>query len=246
VPVKERYQNPVVGDSVTLRMFVLNRNNPADVKSVEKIDIYFADEAERTEANPKGYRLIQTVGASAVVQDDVGQYHVVLDTPYPQYVIGDYLDVWTVTFENEEATGTFESVWRLYPDMWYSSPLPPVYDFQFRFQPNRLRKGSKQYLRAEIVPHVPQAADLVKYYENLAIVASVKINIEQACGPCVPAESDLRLIVEDEPLTLREKRFAYYQIDTEDYDCGIYNVWFKLELGGNVFVSEKNQLQVFV
>ena len=43
----------------------------------------------------------------------------------------------------------------------------------------------------------------------------------------------------------REKMYAYLFVDTNDYDPGIYNVWFELAYAESVFVSEKNQLQIF-
>jgi hypothetical protein len=43
----------------------------------------------------------------------------------------------------------------------------------------------------------------------------------------------------------REKGYAYYFLDTEEYDEGIYNIWFELAFGENVFVSDKNSFQVY-
>ena len=37
---RERYQNPTVGNTVTLRLFVYNQNNFSNVNSIEKIEIY--------------------------------------------------------------------------------------------------------------------------------------------------------------------------------------------------------------
>jgi hypothetical protein len=108
-----------------------------------------------------------------------------------------------------------------------------------------LRQGSIQYLIAEVTPNVPRASDLKAYYENLAIVADLKISIEQACGPCVPQEADLRLLVDEEPMDYREKRLGFYKLDTTDMDEGIYNIWFTLCFGSCVFKSEKMQLQIY-
>ena len=163
----------------------------------------------------------------------------------PSYTIGKYTDRWTVTFEDTEPDGTIDNWFEIYPDLWYTTPIPVVYDFNFMFRPNRLRKGSKQYLLVDISPNVPTGSDLCRYYENLAIVADVSISIEQFCGPCVPEESDLRLVVDDELITFREKTMAYYQLDTEDMECGLYNVWFKLNMGTNVYLSDKMQLQIY-
>jgi hypothetical protein len=105
--------------------------------------------------------------------------------------------------------------------------------------------GSKQYLIIEIVPNVPTAGDLRQYYENLAIVSELKLSIEHHCGDCLPTEKDLRLIVDKESVGYREKRYGYYQFDTEDLECGVYNVWFQLDFGGNIYISDKMQLQVY-
>ena len=46
VAIKERHQNPTVGDTVRLRFFVFNLKNFADVQSVTKIDIYHESPGE--------------------------------------------------------------------------------------------------------------------------------------------------------------------------------------------------------
>lgn len=242
---KERYQNPVVGDTVTLRLFVFNQKNYANVESVQKVDIYLLDPTAKTPDNPDGRVLIQTVGSSDIQNTDVGKYLLTLTLTDPKFVIGKYIDVWSIAFKNETQVGTITNFWSIYPDMWYTSPTPVVYDFQFRYSPVRFRQGEKKYLRIEIIPNVPTASDLARFYENLAIVSDLSVSIEQMCGPCVPQEADLRLIVEDAPVDFREKRFGYYQLDTTDMDCGIYAIWFKVEFADNIYISEKQQIQVF-
>ena len=76
-------------------------------------------------------------------------------------------------------------------------------------------------------------------------MSDLKISIEQACGNCLSDEQDLRLIVDKELVQSREKRYGYYKLDTTEMDCGIYNVWFQLEFGGNVYISDKMQLQIY-
>ena len=83
------------------------------------------------------------------------------------------------------------------------------------------------------------------YYENLAIVSDLKVSMEQVCGDCVPAEEDLRLVIDRELVNYREKGYAYYFLDTTQFDEGVYNVWFELCFGENVFISDKNALQIF-
>jgi hypothetical protein len=241
----ERYQNPVVGDTVVLRLFVYNTNALTDIQSVEKVDIYHLDPSNKTPDNPDGRRLVETLEGSGVVAVDTGTYLLALPTMVNKYVIGRYLDVWTINVAEDELPQTVEQFFDIVPDLWYTTPVPIVYDFSFKFQPNRLRQGSKQYLVIEVVPNVPRATDLQAYYENLAIVSQLSISIEQRCGDCVPAEQDLRLVVDDEPVPFREKRFAYYKLDTSEMDCGIYDVWFKLECGSNTYISDKSQIQVY-
>lgn len=241
----ERYQNPTAGDLVNLRLFVYNINALTDVKGVEQVDIYYLDPSEKTNENPEGRRLVETRPGTDVLPVDTGSYVLPLQTMENKYVIGRYRDVWTLSVSDDEPTQRVEQFFDIIPDLWYTTPIPVVYDFSFKFQPNRLRQGSRQYLVIEVIPNVPRATDLKAYYENLAIVAQLSISIEQACGPCIPEEEDLRLIVDSEPVPIREKRFAYYQLDTSEMDCGIYNVWFTLEFGDNIYISEKNQLQIF-
>jgi hypothetical protein len=97
----------------------------------------------------------------------------------------------------------------------------------------------------EISPNVPTAGELRQYYENLAIVSDLKISIEQRCGDCLPSEQDLRLISDKVLVDYREKRFGFYQLDTEEMDCGIYDVWFQLEFGGNRYISDRYNFQVY-
>lgn len=241
---KERFQNPVVGDTLNLRMFTYNSNNFRNVSAIDKVELFVHDKTEISAENPQGLRLVQTVDGGDVTTDSEGQYHVevLIDDNY--YTIGKYIDRWHILFETE-SSAEVNNFFEIYPDLWYTTPIPVVYDFNFSFRPNRLRKGSKQYLLINILPNVPTATDLGRYYENLAIVSNIRISIEQFCGPCTPQEADLRSIVDDELVTLREKTMAYFQLDTEDLDCGMYNVWFKLEMGENVYVSDKMQLQIF-
>jgi hypothetical protein len=242
---KFRYQNPVIGDTVRLSFDVYNSNNFADPASFEKVEIFFLDPIARTEANPDGRTLFATVLPSSIVRDSTGQYHVDLAVSAPQYVTGNYLDVWSVQFRADEEIGQIEQTFAIYPDLWITSPIPIVYDFQFRFAPTRWRQGEKKSLQCEITPLVPRQSDLVRYYTNLAIAADIFISIEQHCGECVPEEADLRLIVDEEPMDYKEKGVAFYKLDTSEMDCGIYSVWAKMVFGDNTYISEKQQIQVF-
>lgn len=242
---KERYQNPVVGDQVNLRLFSYNSNNFADFDSVEKVEIYYMDPTEVSAENPEGRRLVETFDGASVTIEDTGKYLLEVNLTEGKYVIGKYIDIWVVNVSVNEPSGSIEHVFEIYPALWYTTPMPIVYDFNFHFQPNKFRVGSRQYLIIEIIPNVPSSGELRSYYENLAIVSDLKISIEQHCGDCLPAEQDLRLIADKESVDYREKRFGYYQLDTEDMECGIYNVWFQLDFGGNIYISDKHKLQIY-
>ena len=154
-------------------------------------------------------------------------------------------DVWTVIFENEEVPTRITNIYQIYPDLWYSSPTPIVYDFSFQFRPNKLRKGSKRYIICQVTPNVPKGTDLERYYENLAILGDLKISIEQRTGDCLPKEIDLRMIAENVPVDYREKTHGYYLLDTTEMELGIYDIWYELDLGGNIYISDRQSLQIF-
>ena len=242
---KERYQNPVVGDSVRLKLFSFRSNNRTNFNSVDKVEIYFLDPVEVTEENPEGRRLVDTLTGASIVNVETGLYEVTVALEDTKYTIGDYVDVWYAYIEANDDLSTVENTWKIYPDLFYTSPLPIVYDFSFAFRPNKLRLGSKQYLIIDIVPNVRNASDLARYYENLAIVSPLKISITQVCGECLPAEEDLRVIAEEENVEFREKGRGYYFLDTEDWTEGLYDVWFTMEFGGNTYISSKQQLQLY-
>lgn len=241
----ERYQNPAVGDTVNLRLFSYNSNNFANFDSIESVDLYFLDPNYTSEENPDGRRLVETFDGSAVTQEDTGKYLIQASLIHDKYVIGRYMDIWTVNCLAEQAASSVIQYFQIYPNLWYTSPIPAVYDFSFHFKPNKFRKGSKQYLMIEIIPNVPTAGELRQYYENLAIVSDLKVSIEQRCGDCVPSEADLRLIVDKESVDYREKRFGFYLLDTTDMDCGIYDVWFQLDLGNNRYISDRYNFQIY-
>lgn len=243
---KERMSNPVVGDTINLRLFVYNANNLANVNQVSKVDIYFLDPTLVSEINKDGRRLVQSFNSSSITLESTGTYLLTFDLTDPLYVIGKYIDVWSLVFEPLEPPATVTNRFAIYPDLWFTTPIPIVYDFNFKFTPNRIVKGSIKSLIIEIIPNVPTGTDLEKYYENLAIGADLKISIKQVCGDCLPAEDDLRTVVDNVPVDFREKRFGYYTIDTTDMDCGIYDVWFTLNMASNIYVSERSQLQIYI
>jgi len=247
--VKERNQNPVVGDILNLRMFTYNSNHRQSVQNVAKVEIYQLDATCVTQDNPEGRRLIGTIESPhiEIVSDSFGgHYKVAIGLVDQVYTIGDYLDVWYVQF-NENQSGTVTNEFKVISDLWYASDMPIVYDFSYGFRPNRIRKGERRWLTVEVVPNVPSASDLQRYYMNLAVASPVKIHIEKKCGECVPAEKDLRTVVSGGQVEYRRDSEGYFFLDTVDLDmdCGIYDVWFELDFGESTYISENLQLQVF-
>jgi hypothetical protein len=243
--VKERFQNPVIDDTVNLRMITYNSNNLADVEDIISIEIFFCDPDNVSKDNPDGRRLVQEFTSADVTIEDTGQHLLPVDITDPCYTLGRYVDVWTVSARSTLPEQKIEQFFRVYPDLWYATPTPVVYDFNFHFQPNKFRKGSIQWLIAEIIPNVPTSSDLCSYYENLAIVSDVRITIQaRDCNGC-HQEEDLRTVVDNELMQFREKRSAFHKLDTEDLDCGIYDVWFQMDFGGNRYISDRMQLQIF-
>jgi len=210
----ERYQNPAIGDDIKLRLFSYNSNNLSDFVAINGLTIYFLDPTNITAENPDGRRVVANVDTTTIVHEDTGTYLVTITLTEVVYTIGRYLDVWTVSASTDQPDQQVTQIFDVYPNLWYTTPIPVVYDFSFHFQPNKLRQGSIQWLMAEIVPNVPTAGDLRKYYENLAIVSDMKISIEQVCGDCMPQEVDLRTIVDEQLTDYREKRFGYWKLDT--------------------------------
>lgn len=240
---KQRYQNPTPGDIVRLRLFSYNSNLPQNISSVESVKTYYLDPSAVSASNPDGRTLIDTL-TSGVVNEDSGSYYLDLTTSSPKYVVGNYLDVWSLVLESGTSAVTFENGFSLYPRKWYTTVLPVVYDFSFNFQPNRFVQGSKKWMIIEIVPRVPRMSDLERYYLNLAIYADLSLTIAKKCDPCLPVEKDLRVVVEDAVVEQREKCFGYYWLDTSEMDEGVYDITFTLNHGGNTYVSEKNQLLI--
>lgn len=243
--IKERYQNPVIGDTIRLRLFFYNSNNFADVDSIEQVEIYkVAEGASMNDASAR--TLCATYPGTSIVKTETGQYYLDIVASDPCFTIGNYVDIWKVNF-----TDTFNdqtdviNPFTIYPNLWYTTPIPVVYDFNFAFRPSRLRKGSKRYLIIEVTPNVPKGTDLQRYYENLAIVGNIKISMEQRTGDCLPEEQDLRVILDKVDVTFREKKYGYYMLDTSELEIGIYDVWFELDIGENIYISERYQLQIF-
>ena len=239
---KERYQNPVVNDNLTLRLNTYNAN----VFSIDKVDIFYIDPNSISEENPTGEVFIQSFNTSEVSTDGVGEYSVSFDLVKEQYVLGRYVDKWTVVLQENDVPSTIENNFKVYPDLWFTSTKPIIYDFNFGFRPNRLRIGSKRFLVIDIEPNVPYESDLMKYYENVIISSDLNIYMKQTHGKNLPCEEDLRMILDGQAVEFRENNKGYYFLDTVELDLqeGIYDIWFKLVLGESEYISDKNQIQI--
>ena len=242
---KERFQNPVIGDDIKLRLFTWNSNNRMNVAEVQSVDIYTIDQTEVTEQNKDGRRLVTTILPPNIIEEQIGQYSVTFNLETPTFTIGNYLDVWNIVIRTDENPIAVTNNFIVWPDLWYTDIRPLVYDFSFDVRPNKLRKGSIRYLIVGIHPNVPKASDLVRYYENVATISPLKIYIQMQCVDCMPASQDLRLIIDGAPVDYREKCTGFYQFDTTDLPCGVYSVWFEMQFGDSVYVSDLNQIQIY-
>ena len=246
---KERNQNPVAGDTLNLRLFTYNANQRQSVQGVDSVAIYVLDSTCVTDDNPEGMRLVLEVDGGDVdeVSDQFGgHYKVSFELESELFTVGRYIDVWSIRFSESQA-GTVTNQFVVLRELWYASEMPIVYDFSYGFRPNRVRKGEKRWLTVEVIPNVPKASDLERYYSNLALASPMKISVEKVCGDCVPKEKDLRVVVDGASVDFRRDSEGYYFLDTEELgmDCGIYNVWFELEFGESKYLSDNLQLQVY-
>lgn len=241
--MKQRNQNPVKGDTVRLKFFVFNGNNYANADSIENVKIYSIDSAPRTEENPLGRSLVDTI--ESITHDETGKYHIDLYLDPVKYTIGNFQDVWNVVFESGSDTTESPSYFQVFPNRWFTDSMPIINDFSFDYSPNRIAKGSKKYITIQVAPNVARGTTKQKYYETLIAGGDLYITLEQICGDCLPQEQDLRIVADDVLVTERDGCLGYYYVDTTEMDIGIYNLQFKLSLGSSVFVSEKQQIQIF-
>lgn len=243
--IKTRGQNVRVNDTIRLKLFVYNGSEPSNVESVDKVDIYRLYAVPSTTDNPYGKLLVETIDGSNVTIDTEGEYYVDLTLTSPTYTIDRYSDEWSLRFNADLPVGVSEQLFRVYSDAWFTDSRPVIHDFNFSFTPNKFISGSKKYIEIEVTPKVPHNSDKLKYYQNLVSAGVLYISMEQSCGECVPEEEDLRLVLDKEIITERDFCRGYYQIDTTDLDCGIYHIWFQLDLGTNIYISDKQPFQIF-
>ena len=263
---KERDQNPVENDIIRLRLYTFNSNLPVDIYQFNTVETYLLDKNSITEENRDGRILIESLNVQWIVHEGTGSYfidipHEPLSTtgdPVPLvYSIGNYIDVWSFTPDPSRDAQTIENHFKIWPSLWYSSPTPIIYDWTFFFRPNRIRKGSRQNILVEAHSNAPRATEMEAYYVNLAsAMANLNSNngndtftvtMEQKCGYCLPAERDLRIVLEDAPIMYRgNDGYGYFFLDTTDMEPGVYSLTFTLNMGGNTFVSPEENFQIYV
>lgn len=243
--MKERYQNPMVGDTLKLRAYSFNGAFPANVNSVQKVEIYRLFATEKTVDNPQGKVLVETIDGSDVITDDEGKYSIELTLSSPTYTVDRYSDEWTLLLEDTMPEGVFEGYFQIYPSAWFVDTHPIIHDFDFDLTPSKVVQGSKKYIQVEVNPNVPRGTERQRYYANMIAGGDLYIYMEQRCGSCVPEEEDLRKVIDRELITTRDHCVGYYFLDTTEMDCGVYHVWFELTLGSNVYISDKKPLQIY-
>lgn len=239
--VKERDTNVVCNDTVTLRLYQFNENTASDVQSINKVEIYFLDPYGITCENPDGRKLIQTTAAT---RNATGEYSVAVTLTSPLYGIGKYIDVWYIIYKSGECPGTTKFGFSIGADKWYANSQPYIWSFDFAFRPTRFRKNEKKHIIVEVTPNVPHISDLERYYADLNTYPALYVSLSLRCAECVPVEQDLRTVVERQKIEVRNKRLGYFFLDTTDLDCGIYDIWFDLDMGESTFISPKNQIQI--
>ncbi len=244
--VKDRNQNAQPGDTVRLKFFSFSAGACKDVFEIEKIDIFRLFCLERTTENPLGRELVETIDGSEAIRDDVGQHHIDLELDTLTYVVGRYQDEWHHKFEDDNQPtqkSTFD--FGVFPNRWFTDSKPIIHDFSFTYLPTRFVKGSKKFMQIEIIPDVPRGTDKQRYYENIAKDGILFISMIQKCGDNLPQEEDLRIIIDEECVTEREGCFGFFRLDTEEIDCGLFDLVFKLELGPNIYISDRQPFQIF-
>jgi len=255
--IKDREQNPIIGDTIRLRLFSYSSNTRAEVYEVECVRIYFLDQDQRSEDNPDGRILMDTIPGTDVDNPSTGEYLVSLVTSETSYRVGSYIDRWEVKFEPQDArSGIIENNFTIYRDLWYTSSKPIIYDMGFTFAPYKMVQGTKKHLRVDVDVYAPDNSTIDNYYYYLNTLADIQIKIVQDDGdgydPDVPANN---IILNWTSVQWREGTSGYYLLDTsvdprpsragEPLGTGIYLVQFKAGLGENVYLSQNFRLQIY-
>lgn len=255
--IKERTQNPVLGDTINLRLFSYSSNTLSDVYRVKSVKIFYLDHDQRTENNPDGRVLIRTVAEPDIQNPSDGEYLLPLITNETEFRVGSYIDRWEILFEDtDNRDGVIENSFHIYRDLWYTSEKPIIYDIGFNFQPYRLVQGCRKHLRVDLEIFAPEEDIIDKYYYYLLTLADIQLRIVQDEGVGYEeVETDKNVVLNWTTVDFRENTTGYYRIDTsadprphragKPWGTGIYLVQFRATLGGNLYLSQKFRIQIY-
>lgn len=254
---RERGQNPVLGDTINLRSFLYNSNQPSDPYQITRVLVYFLDPQMRSKSNPEGRILVETIPAEGIQRVESGHYLAQLATNETAFQIGSYIDHWEIQYEETDLRlGVVENSFKIYSDLWVSSPLPLVHDIGFEFSPFKFVSGSKKYLRVDVSPKVPSKDILENYYFYLNNIADLHIHIELVEGEGYDRLNPIKnILVNWASITYRDGLTGYYLLDSTidprpqsngaPWPVGIYNVSFRSALGETVHLSRPYKMQIF-
>ena len=245
--LKFRGNTLVEGDTVQLGFCSFNSGLKDPAGGVTKVDIYHLGALEPTLDNPLGKSLVITITGDSIIHDSMGRYHIELPLNFPQFQIGSFQDVWSYILDpyGDTCQSVFEFI--ISNNLWFTDTQPLVHDFNFKFRPNRVTKGSRKYIEVIVEPNLPHTSEKRRFYENVISCGELSISIKKICSDCLPQEEDLKLVVDNEIITERAGNRGWYFLDTtnDDLDCGIYDVVFVFNLGESTFISEAEPLQVY-
>ncbi len=248
----ERNSNPIVGSEINLKLVLFNSNAPANVYSVDKVEIYKLGEDCIENCNPDGRILVETI--TDISNDNVGIYNILVEANSPAYTIGEYVDKWLVRYESIDVEPVaIENRFKIYPSLWFSSTSEVLLSPTFSFTPNRIRKGSIKWIAIKVIPQVARGSDLERYYTNLITSSNLYVYFEKDCSVCPSDDCGDDLILDSVKVENRDRCYGFYKLNTTDegdnaldLDEAIYSIWFKLEQGnGDIDISDKFQIQIY-
>ncbi len=255
--IRERYQNPIVGDTVRLKSFIYNSNVKDNVSSISSIDVFFLDPDRISPSNPDGRILMASFSSAQVSNPSIGEYYVDLVTNGSDFRVGSYIDRWNIVFEStDQNPGVIENKFNLYRDLWYVSPEPIIYELGFDYEPHKIFRLSKKYIRVDIEVYAPDEDIKANYYYYLLTLSQIYVRIVQDEGDGYdPVDTSKNVLYDWSLVHYRETTRGYYLLDTtvdprpwrlnQPWGLGIYLVQFKANLGETIQLSPQFRLQIY-
>lgn len=255
--IRDRFQSPIVGDTVRLKTFVYSSNERSNVSSIDSVEIYYLDETQKTPSNPRGKILIETLAPSKITNVSAGTYQLEIQTNPVDYRVGDYIDQWNIQFESGDLRqGIVENEFHIYRDLWITSDKPLIYDIGFNYSPHRIIQGSSKYIRVDLEPFVPNATTMEKYYYYINSIANISMSISQDEGEGYdrynPSNNVLFMWRQVHHI---EGTSGFFFLDTridprpqlngKPMPNGIYLVQFRTILGESTYLSPQFRLQIY-